>query len=106
MAAAIWSTPAAKIGTYPAASFIRFCDTHGLLKLTGRRVWRTVAGGSRCYVRVLADTISEVASNHPVKAIVRTGHGPSNEMEHHLLPTGCWERVRRRPQPPSISARQ
>ena len=75
MAAAIWSTPAAKIGTYPAASFIRFCDTHGLLKLTGRPVWRTVAGGSRCYVRVLADTISEVASNHPVKAIVRTGNG-------------------------------
>ena len=75
MAAAVWSTPAAKIGAYPAASFIRFCDTHGLLKLTGRPVWRTVAGGSSSYVRVLAGPISEVASNYPVKAIVRTGNG-------------------------------
>jgi predicted NAD/FAD-binding protein len=47
MAAAIWSTPAANIGAYPAASFIRFCQTHGLLKLVGRPIWRTVAGGSR-----------------------------------------------------------
>jgi hypothetical protein len=75
MAAAIWSTPAAKIGTYPAASFIRFCESHGLLKLTGRPVWRTVAGGSRCYVRRLSETIPEVVSNYPIKAIVRTGNG-------------------------------
>ena len=35
MAAAIWSTPAAEIGAFPAAAFIRFCDNHGLLKLVG-----------------------------------------------------------------------
>ena len=51
MAAAIWSTPAADIGDYPAAAFIRFCENHGLLRLTGRPVWRTVRGGSRQYVR-------------------------------------------------------
>lgn len=75
MAAAIWSTPAAKIGAYPAASFIRFCQTHGLLKVIGRPIWRTVAGGSRCYVRVLSEAIPEIVSNHPIKAIHRTGHG-------------------------------
>lgn len=75
MAAAIWSTPAAQIGAYPAASFIRFCETHGLLKLSGRPIWRTVTGGSRSYVRVLADAIPEVITNHPVKTIVRTGNG-------------------------------
>jgi predicted NAD/FAD-binding protein len=75
MAAAIWSTPAAKIGAYPAASFIRFCETHGLLKLVGRPIWRTVAGGSRSYVRTLSEAISEVVSNYPIKAIVRTGNG-------------------------------
>lgn len=75
MAAAIWSTPAAKIGAYPAASFIRFCETHGLLKLSGRPVWRTVAGGSRSYVRVLADAIPEVVCNHSVKTIFRTTNG-------------------------------
>jgi predicted NAD/FAD-binding protein len=75
MAAAIWSTPAAKIGAYPAASFIRFCETHGLLKLTGRPIWRTVAGGSRSYVRILSAAPSEVISNFPIKKILRTGHG-------------------------------
>ena len=72
MAAAIWSTPAAKIGAYPAASFIRFCETHGLLKLTGRPTWRTVAGGSRSYVRVLAGAVSEVVTGYPIRTILRT----------------------------------
>lgn len=75
MAAAVWSTPAAKIGAYPAASFIRFCQTHGLLKLAGRPIWRTVAGGSRSYVQVLSKTIPEVVSNYPVNAIVRAKDG-------------------------------
>lgn len=75
MAAAIWSTPAANIGAYPAASFIRFCETHGLLKFAGRPVWRTVAGGSRTYVRVLANGISQVFANYPVEAIFRSANG-------------------------------
>lgn len=75
MAAAIWSTPAAGIGAYPAASFIRFCETHGLLKLSGRPVWRTVAGGSRSYVRAIADTIAEIVSSYPVRQIARTANG-------------------------------
>lgn len=75
MAAAIWSTPAANIGAYPAASFIRFCQTHGLLKLAGRPVWRTVAGGSRSYVQILSKAIPEVVSNYPVNAIVRAKNG-------------------------------
>lgn len=75
MAAAIWSTPAAAIGAYPAASFIKFCETHGLLKLSGRPVWRTVAGGSRSYVRVLANGISEVVADYPIGTIVRRANG-------------------------------
>ncbi|MFX8817164.1 hypothetical protein ABTM85_20125, partial [Acinetobacter baumannii] len=50
MAAAIWSTPAADIGKYPAAAFIRFCRNHGLLQFLDRPIWRTVKGGSRNYV--------------------------------------------------------
>lgn len=76
MAAAIWSTPAAKIGAYPAASFIRFCETHGLLKLVGRPIWRTVTGGSQTYVRTLAQAIPEVVSNYAIKTILRTDQHP------------------------------
>lgn len=75
MAAAIWSTPAADIGNYPATAFIRFCETHGLLKLTNRPAWRTVVGGSRCYVQRLSKAIAEVRSNEAVRAITRFGGG-------------------------------
>ena len=54
MAAAIWSTTVKDIGNYPAASFINFFDSHGLLKLFGRPQWKTIIGGSREYVRRLS----------------------------------------------------
>lgn len=57
MAAAIWSSPAHALLDYPAESFIRFCHNHGLLKLAGRPLWRTVEGGSRAYVERLAREI-------------------------------------------------
>jgi predicted NAD/FAD-binding protein len=53
MGAAIWSSSVDDMRHYPALSFARFCDNHGLLKLKGRPQWRTVCGGSREYVRKL-----------------------------------------------------
>jgi len=75
MAAAIWSTPAAEIGRYPAAAFIRFCETHGLLKLSGRPVWRTVEGGSRSYVERLARSIPEIVAARPIRSVARQPDG-------------------------------
>ena len=51
--AAIWSTPKTQILEYPAASFIRFCENHGLLQINNRPQWRTVSGGSEQYVRAV-----------------------------------------------------
>ena len=59
MAAAIWSTPAAQVGRYPTAAFVRFCENHGLLQLSGRPRWRTVQGGSRSYVRRLTQGFAD-----------------------------------------------
>ena len=53
MAAAIWSAPPATMLDYPAASFLRFHDNHGLLQISNRPQWRTVTGGSRSYVERL-----------------------------------------------------
>lgn len=75
MVAAVWSCPVGKAGDLPAASFIRFCDNHGLLKLTGRPVWRTVQGGSRNYVKkLLASFSGTVHSGTPVSAVRRRGN--------------------------------
>ncbi len=61
MGAAIWSTPADKMLDYPALSFLRFCQNHGLLQLTDRPQWRTVTGGSRVYVNKFIELLGEKA---------------------------------------------
>jgi predicted NAD/FAD-binding protein len=75
MAAAIWSSPAHTLMDYPAEAFIRFCGNHGLLKLVGRPLWRTVEGGSRVYVERLAHEIDDVRLNHGVTGVRRTDQG-------------------------------
>jgi len=75
MAAAIWSSPAHTLMDYPAEAFIRFCGNHGLLKLVGRPLWRTVAGGSRVYVERLARIIDDVRLNRGVTAVRRVEQG-------------------------------
>lgn len=56
-AAAIWSAAPNKMLEYPAGSFIRFCENHGLLQLTQRPQWRTVTGGSISYVNKVAQSV-------------------------------------------------
>jgi len=76
MIAAIWSCPAGAAGELPAVAFIRFCETHGLLKLTNRPQWRTVQGGSRQYVaRLRAAFGGEVRQGEPVTGIRRAPGG-------------------------------
>ncbi len=72
MAAAIWSTPVTAIGDYPAASFVRFCENHGLLNLGARPLWRTVVGGSRNYVASLtAGFASRIETGNAVERVRR-----------------------------------
>jgi len=52
-AAAIWSSSVEAVRQLPAASFIRFFENHGLLKILDKPLWRTVVGGSRSYVEPL-----------------------------------------------------
>lgn len=52
MGAAIWSSRAEDMLSFPAASFIRFFENHKLFYLE-KPEWRTVDGGSREYVRLL-----------------------------------------------------
>ncbi len=75
MIAAVWSTPAGQAGALPAAAFIRFCQNHGLLKLSHRPVWRTVTGGSGEYVARLRDDFQgRIVTARPVTS-VRAQHG-------------------------------
>ena len=76
MGAAIWSSTVADMCDYPAASFIRFFDSHGLLRLAGRPQWRTVTGGSRTYVARIAEPLSgRIRLACPVRAVRRQPDG-------------------------------
>lgn len=76
MAAAIWSIPAREVEQYPAAAFTRFCENHGLLKIAGRPLWRTVQGGSREYVRKLTAPVNgRVYLMAPVRRVTRDPDG-------------------------------
>jgi uncharacterized protein len=74
MAGAIWSAPPDTMLCYPAASFIRFHDNHGLLRIANRPQWRTVRGGSRSYVeRLTASYLDRVELGIGAKCIRRFG---------------------------------
>jgi predicted NAD/FAD-binding protein len=76
MASAIWSLPIGKVAAYPAAAFVSFCDNHGLLKLSGRPVWRTVEGGSKTYVEALCSSLrGRLRLGAPVKTARRASNG-------------------------------
>ena len=53
LGAAIWSADPDRFTRFPAVSWSRFMDNHGLLHVRGTPHWRTVTGGSRRYVDAL-----------------------------------------------------
>lgn len=69
MAAAIWSCPTGQMLDMPLATFIRFCQNHGLLQVFDRPQWRTVKGGGREYVRKLAAQLDDIRLACPVSSI-------------------------------------
>jgi predicted NAD/FAD-binding protein len=75
MSGAIWSCPTRQMLEYPAETFFRFCHNHGLLQLTGRPSWKTVAGGGREYVRRLAVSIEDIRLACPVASVSRNAAG-------------------------------
>jgi uncharacterized protein len=74
MAAAIWSCPSATMRLFPVRGFLEFFRNHGLLDIEGRPQWRTVVGGSRVYVRRLAERLEPGRVRHAgVEQVTRVG---------------------------------
>lgn len=74
MAAAIWSSPIEDMREHPAIAFVRFCMTHGLMRLGRRPQWKTVDGGSRVYVQKLTESFAgRIRLRCPVARVTRSG---------------------------------
>jgi predicted NAD/FAD-binding protein len=75
MIGCIWSCPTDQMLRFPVGTMIRFCHNHGLLQLTQRPQWRTVVGGSKCYVSRMLATIADRRIATPVRAVRRLPPG-------------------------------
>lgn len=76
MGAAIWSCSVETILKFPAASFIRFFDNHGLLTVNDHPQWYTVSGGSREYVARLSESFKDkIRTQTPVKKVDKQDDG-------------------------------
>ncbi len=83
LVAAVWSCPPADAQNYPARYLFEFLDHHGMLSAGRSPGWRTVAGGSRCYVERIAKQLTTVDVGVPVRAITRAPGGVTVH-DHHL----------------------
>ncbi len=90
MAAAIWSCPTGQMLAMPLATFVRFCQNHGLLQITDRPMWRTVKGGGRQYVAKIAAQLDDVRLACPVTSVSREGNGLRVA---HARGSECFDRV-------------
>ncbi len=85
LGAAIWSANPATFTRYPAESFARFFDNHGLLHLRGSLPWRTIPGGARRYVDAIIRPLgTRLRTATPIEKIVRHEH----EVELYVAGTG------------------
>lgn len=76
MGAAIWSTPDDQMLEFPAQTFARFFENHGLLAITDHPQWYSIKGGSHEYVKVfLKKFTGKVFPNCPVRRIARENNG-------------------------------
>lgn len=74
MGGAIWSCPIQQMLEFPARTFIRFFENHGLLTISDQPQWYTVTGGSREYVKALTAPFRErILLNRAVRSVTRTG---------------------------------
>ena len=82
MGGAIWSASSGTMRAFPAESYLRFLDNHGLLAARGQPVWRTVVGGSRSYVDRIAERLGDgVRTGRAVRRVTRTDRGALIEVD-------------------------
>ena len=71
----VWSCGDDEAADYPARHLFAFLAHHGMLQVKGSPTWRTVVGGSRTYVDLLAAGLDDVRPGSPVTSLRRTEDG-------------------------------
>ena len=75
MLGCIWSCPTDQMLQFPVATMVRFCHNHGLIQVTNRPQWFTVAGGARRYVERIVGGLADTRLSTPVRQVLRDASG-------------------------------
>lgn len=105
MGSAIWSADPGSFADIPIATFARFFDNHGLLRLGDQPRWRTIEGGAAHYVEALLRPLAgRVQLGAAVEKVVRrpadgnielrTEAGDLVEFDHVVLATHSDQALR------------
>jgi predicted NAD/FAD-binding protein len=82
LGSAIWSADPTTFTEFPAASYARFMNNHGLLRPSDMIQWRTITGGSARYVDALiAPFADRIRLDTPVEKIVRRDGAAGRALE-------------------------
>ncbi len=71
LVSAVWSCGPQLVSSYPARYLFTFLAHHGALSINGSPTWRTVVGGSRAYVDLVAKRLGAVRAMAPVRSVRR-----------------------------------
>jgi uncharacterized protein len=95
LAAALWSLAPTRCGDFPALTYLRFLQQHGMLDPVRPLGWETVVGGSQTYVRALTKRLAvqwQLAT--PVHRVERAAdqvvihtNGMSHRFDHVIIAT-------------------
>jgi len=94
MGAAIWSCSVETIEKFPAKTFIRFFENHGLLTIKSHPQWYTVTGGSKGYIPYVTKNFADkIKLNCGVTSVKREGGkvhvtdetGATTEYDHAIF---------------------
>jgi uncharacterized protein len=91
LAAALWSLAPERCGSFPAESYLRFLDQHGMLRVARPLAWRTVVGGSRRYLDALLPRLAAAGvslhTSAPVARLHRDARGVTLELAAAAAPS-------------------
>ncbi|WGL51172.1 DUF1365 family protein [Nocardioides sp. BP30] len=110
LVAAVWSCDPRVATAYPARYLFRFLQHHGMLSITGSPTWRTVTGGSREYVRRIAERLDEIRLGSPVAEVrehsggvrVRTQDGTAQEYDAVIIAAHPGQALAMLPDPTAL----
>jgi predicted NAD/FAD-binding protein len=94
LGSSLWSTDPKRIHDFPLATFVRFFDNHGFLRIKNPFEWKVIQGGSARYVEKLVEPYKDkVRTGTPVRAVTRNpdkilvqlDHGAVESFDHVVL---------------------